>query len=81
MQEHITSFTEGHIALRHEAFKDASISKKLKTLLKFYPGVKQVNMDENAGTLEINYDAARLSKDKVMGLLKQGEAWLAGSQK
>ncbi len=80
LQDHIVSFQDGQITLQHDAFKDAGISKKITLLLKFYPGVKKVHLDADAGTLDITYDEKRLDKDKVMELLGQGEAWLKSAQ-
>ncbi len=75
-QEHITAFTDGQISLRHDAFKDFILSKKISMLLKFYPGVKKINLDRDAGTLDITYDEKKLSKEDVMELLAQGDSWL-----
>ncbi len=80
LQDHIVSFQDGFITLQHEAFKDAGISKKITLLLKFYPGVKKVQLDADAGTLAITYDDKRLDKDKVMELLGQGETWLKSAK-
>ncbi len=81
LQDHIVSFEDGKISVQHEAFTDASIAKKATMLLKFYPGVKGVTLDSTAGLLEVTYNANRLSKDKVMDLLAQGESWLADTKK
>ncbi len=79
LEEHITTFSEGHITLKHEAFHDAGIGKKITMFLKFYPGIKKTQLDKDAGTLEIEYDAKRLHKEKVMELLAQGKSWLTST--
>ncbi len=75
-KNHITAFSDGQISLQHEAFQDEALAKKIKMLLKFYPGVKKIDLNSDAGTLDITYDAQKLNKDKVMELLEQGESWL-----
>ncbi len=78
LQDHITSFTEGSVLLTHPVFSDAKKMGTALRLLRFYPGVKGVEHDATASTLKIDYDAKRLTKEKVMELLAQGEAWLKG---
>ncbi len=80
LTDHIIAFSEGHISLKHDAFHDPALAKKIVMLLRFYPGVKKADLDKDAGTLDINYDATRLTKDKVMDLLAQGESWLVSSK-
>ncbi len=80
LNDHIIAFSEGHISLKHEAFHDAGLAKKIVMLLRFYPGVKKVDLEKDAGTLDVHYDAARLNKDKVMELLAQGESWLVSNK-
>ncbi len=80
LQDHITSFTEGKVALTHPAFSDAKKMSTVLRLLRFYPGVKKVEHDEASSSLTIEYNAERLSKDKVMDLLAQGESWLNSSK-
>ncbi len=81
LQDHIISFEEGQITVQHEAFTDAAIAKKATMLLKFYPGVKGTKLDAATGTLEVSYNASKLSKEKVMELLEQGQSWLATAKK
>ncbi len=81
LQDHIISFEDGKISVQHEAFTNAAIAKKATMLLKFYPGVKGVQLESSTGILEITYNAQRLSKEKVMELLAQGESWLVDAQK
>ncbi len=80
LKDHIISLTDDQVSLQHESFKDAALTKKITTLLKFYPGVKKVNLDGEAGVLEIQYDAQKLDQTKVMELLAKGEAWLANEK-
>ncbi len=80
LQDHITSFTEGSVSLTHPQFANAKSMGTALKLLRFYPGVKSVKLDEEQSALHIEYDAKKLNKDKVMDLLAQGEKWI-NSQK
>ncbi len=80
-KEYITAFSEGNIQVKHEAFQDEAIVKKVKILLKFYPGVKKSDFDVVAGTLTVEYDHNRISQEKIMDLLQQGESILSKSKK
>ncbi len=80
LQDHITAHTEGSISLTHPAFANGKAMGNALRLLRFYPGVKGVKLDEASSALHIEYDAKRLNKDKVMDLLAQGEKWI-NSQK
>ncbi len=80
LQDHITAFNEGSISLTHPAFANEKTMGNALRLLRFYPGIKSVKLDEANSALHIEYNAKRLSKDKVMDLLAQGEKWI-NSQK
>lgn len=76
LEQYITSFIEGRVRLRHDAFKDAARVAMINQILPGLPGILEVVANSRTGSLLIHYDCDELDRDAVLALLRQGETML-----
>lgn len=77
MLEHcITSFVDGRVRLRHAALRRDGILPLIEGLLRGLDGVEAVTTNPRSGSLLLEYDPARLTRDDLLALLHSGESLL-----
>ena len=77
MLEHcITSFVDGRVRLRHATLRRAGILPVIEGLLRGLDGVEAVTTNPRSGSLLLEYDPTRLTRDDLLALLRSGESLL-----
>lgn len=77
IESFITSFMDGRLRLRHPVLKGAGQAEEVRELLSALPGMLRVTTNPRTGSLLIEYDPARISREDLLGLAGQWEAWAA----
>lgn len=75
IESFITSFMDGRVRLRHPALKRAEQAGQVRELLSALPGMLRVTTNPRTGSLLIEYDPARISREDLIELAGQWEAW------
>lgn len=76
LEQHICSFMDGRVRLRHPALKNADTAQQIHCLLSAIAGVTSVTVNERTGSLLLYYDPQQLTRDTLLDMLRQGEMWL-----
>lgn len=76
LEEHICSYLEGRVRLRHQALKNAGLAGQLESLLRTLPGVEKAQVNSRIGSLLLEYDPQKLSREDLQSLLRRGELLL-----
>lgn len=77
MLEHcITSFVDGRVRLRHAALRHVALLPLIEGFLRGLDGVEAVTTNPRSGSLLLEYDPARLTRDDLLALLRSGETLL-----
>ncbi len=76
LEDHIVSFTEGRIRIRHDALRDATLGQEVCTFLQDMNGIESVEYKAITGSLLIRYDDENISQEEISVLLEQGQEWL-----
>ena len=66
LMRHITSFTDGRVRLRHEAFKEQAIHAALRQPLELTGQFTAVEFKAATGSVLLRYDAGHLSRDDFL---------------
>ena len=76
--DHITSFVDGRVRLRHPALKDAATAELVCSVVGAVDGITSVQSNPRTGSLLIFYDAEKLSREQLLELAEQGAAFMPG---
>ncbi len=76
IEEHIVSFTEGRIRLRHSALRNAALGAEISAFIRSMNGIESVEHKALTGSLLIHYDETIITEEEIHTLLEQGEGWL-----
>ena len=76
--DHITSFVDGRVRLRHPALKDAATAELFCSVVGAVEGLSAVQSNPRTGSLLIFYDAEKLSREQLLELAEQGAAFIPG---
>jgi len=74
--DHVTSFVDGRVRLRHPALKDAATAELVTGIVSAVEGITAVQNNPVTGSLLIFYDPAKLSREQLLELAEQGVAFL-----
>lgn len=77
IEECVTSFMDGRVRLRHPALKNAAQAERVRPLLASMPGMRNVTVNSRTGSLLLEYDPARISREDLLSLAGQWEAYAA----
>ena len=77
IEKHITSFIDGRVRVRHPALRVEENAAPLRELLGSLPGMRQVAINSRTGSLLLEYDPARLSREDLLALAGQWETFVA----
>ena len=75
IEDAVTSFMDGRVRLRHSALKDAAQAEQVRTLLASTPGMRNVAVNSRTGSLLLEYDPAQISREDLLSLAGQWEAY------
>ena len=76
--DHIASFVDGRVRLRHPALKDAATAELVCSVVGAVDGITSVQSNPRTGSLLIFYDAEKLSREQLLELAEQGAAFMPG---
>ena len=76
--DHITSFVDGRVRLRHPALKDAATAELVCSVVGAVEGISAVQSNPRTGSLLIYYDVEKLSREQLIELAEQGAAFIPG---
>ena len=76
--DHITSFVDGRVRLRHPALKDAATAELVCSVVGAVDGISAVQSNPRTGSLLIFYDAEKLSREQLLDLAEQGAPFMPG---
>ena len=76
--DHITSFVDGRVRLRHSALKDAATAELVSSVVGAVEGISAVQSNSRTGSLLIYYDVEKLSREQLLELAEQGAAFIPG---
>ncbi len=76
LEQHITYFENGEVHVCHDALRRTDIATKIQRFLPVLPGIKSVNVDTENATLVLLYDVKKVSKERLLQMLQQGEVLL-----
>ena len=76
--DHITSFVDGRVRLRHPALKDAATAELVCSVVGAVEGITSVQSNTRTGSLLIYYDAEKLTREQLLALAEQGAAFVPG---
>ena len=76
--DHITSFVDGRVRLRHPALKDAATAELVCSVVGAVDGISAVQSNPRTGSLLIYYDAEKLTREQLLELAEQGAAFIPG---
>mgnify|MGYP003261822130 CR=1 FL=1 len=76
IEECVTSFMDGRARLRHPALKNAEQGERVRSLLASMPGMLNVTVNSRTGSLLLEYDPARISREDLLSLAGQWEAYV-----
>ena len=76
--DHITSFVDGRVRLRHPALKDAATADLVCSVVRAVEGISAVQSNPRTGSLLIYYDVEKLSREQLLELAEQGTAFMPG---
>lgn len=69
LADHIVSFTEGRIRLRHPALRAASVPEALQRELLERPGLREATFNAVTGSALLLYDAGQLDRPEILASL------------
>ena len=72
VSDHVVSFVDGRVRLRHPALKDAAIAGIVTGVLSETKGILSAGVNPRLGSLLITYAPERLSKEQLLELAEQG---------
>ena len=78
--DHITSFVDGRVRLRHPALKDAATAELVCSVVGAVEGITSVQANPVTGSLLIYYDAEKLTREQLIELAEQGAAFIPGME-
>lgn len=67
----ITSFVDGRVRLRHPSLKRPEDAEQVRAFLASLPGMLRVAVNSRTGSLLLEYDPARISRDDLLSLAGQ----------
>ena len=76
--DHITSFVDGRVRLRHPALKDAATAELVCSVVGAVEGISAVQSNPRTGSLLIYYAAEKLTREQLLELAEQGAAFIPG---
>ena len=74
--DHIVSYVDGRIRLRHPALKDASLATMVTSVVTGVDGINSAEVNPRLGSLLIYYDPQKLDRSQLLTLAEQGLAFL-----
>lgn len=75
VSDSIVSFVDGRVRLRHPALKKPDLADMAVSVVKSVEGVQQVSVNPVTGSMLLFYDTHLLSRDSLMELAGQCEAF------
>ena len=78
--DHVTSFVDGRVRLRHPALKDAATADLVCSVVGAVEGITSVQANPVTGSLLIYYDAEKLTREQLIELAEQGAAFIPGME-
>jgi len=79
--EHVTSFTDGRVRLRHPALKDLRFSEMVTAAVTSVEGIRSADVNPRTGSLLITYDSAAISRGQLAAMAEAGLAFLPAEEK
>ena len=76
-EQYITSFIDGRVRVRHPALRLEKNTFPLRELLGMLPGVRQIAINSRTGSLLLEYDPHQLSREDLLSLGSQWDAFSA----
>ena len=76
--DHVTSFVDGRVRLRHPALKDAATAELVCSVVGAVEGITSVQSNPLTGSLLIYYDVEKLTREQLLELAEQGAAFIPG---
>ena len=71
IESYITSFVDGRVRLRHPSLKRAEDAEQVRVFLASLPGILRVAVNSRTGSLLLEYDPARISREDLLSLAGQ----------
>lgn len=70
--KYVRSFMDGRVRLRHPALQNRQVAELAQRGIAAIPGVEHVEVNSLSGSVLLQYDSRRLSREQLMEL---GVAW------
>lgn len=76
VSDHIVSFIDGRVRLRHPALKKPDLADMALSVVKSVEGVTDVRVNPVTGSMLLFYDTEKLSREQLLALAHQCSAFL-----
>ena len=74
--DHVTSFVDGRVRLRHPALKDPQTAELIASSVSLVEGMRSAEANPRTGSLLITYDASVISRESLLAMAESGMAFL-----